>query len=113
MGIEQAFSRPGTAAAGKKTGVNFVHARRPSKEEDETVKPVALPDLTSLICKTDARKAFQANQKVSDEASDLHAQERPQIARPAAKPHQFETGKVFDATRVIEMTVPCHRVSAR
>jgi hypothetical protein len=48
--------------------VNWVHARRPSKEEDETVKPDALPDLGILICKTDARKAFQRNQKVRESA---------------------------------------------
>jgi len=79
--------------------MNFVHARRPSKEEDETVKPDALPDLRNLIRKTDARKAFQENQKVSNEACNLCARECPEIARPATKLHRFETGKVLQRER--------------
>jgi hypothetical protein len=38
MGPEQGFSKAGVATAEEKTGVDFVHARRPSKEEDETAK---------------------------------------------------------------------------
>jgi hypothetical protein len=43
--VQTGFFQAGRGGGTKKTGVDFVHARRPSKEEDETVKPDALPDL--------------------------------------------------------------------
>ena len=69
------------------------------------MKPDALPDLRNLIRKTDARKAFQENQKVSNEACNLCARECPEIARPATKLHRFDTGQVLLRERLMRNQV--------
>jgi hypothetical protein len=92
MGLDPAFSRPGAAPAGKKRAWTWSTPEGLSKEEDETVKPDALPDLTPLLRKTDARMALQRNQKVSERAGNLCDRGCTQTARLAAKLHRFDTG---------------------